>query len=61
VQSVAEIRDALPFTVDDLEEIADLPPGMLGAPVQTRPEPVLKTGVGASNGNVVSIFERKKS
>lgn len=61
VQSVAEIRDALPFPVDDLEEIADLLPGTLGAPTQARPEPVLKAGVGGPQGNVVSLFDRRKN
>lgn len=62
VQSVADIRNALPFPVEDLEEIADLPVGALGAPVHTRPEPVLKSGIGTSqSGNVVSLSDRRKS
>ncbi|MGF1610811.1 MAG: helix-turn-helix domain-containing protein [Kiloniellales bacterium] len=61
VQSVADIRSALPFPLDDLEEIADLDPGTLGAPVQSRAEPVLKAGVKASDGNVVSFTNRKKN
>lgn len=62
VQSVADIRAALPFPLNDLEELADLDPGTLGAPVQSRAEPMLKPGVaGAGDGeNVVSIFDRKK-
>jgi len=41
VQTVADIRNALPFPLEDLEELADLEPGTLGAPVQARAEPVL--------------------
>ena len=60
VQTVSDIRNALPFPPDDLEELADLEPGTLGAPVQTRAEPVLKPGVrGAAGGNVVR-FENKR-
>jgi Zn-dependent peptidase ImmA (M78 family)/DNA-binding XRE family transcriptional regulator len=58
VQSVADIRSALPFPLSDLEEIADLEPGTLGAPIQTRAEPVLKTG-NKPGGNVVRLFEKK--
>lgn len=60
VQTVTDIRDALPFPLDDLEEIADLEPGTLGAPVQTRAEPVLKEGIKAkARGNVVRLFDKK--
>jgi hypothetical protein len=60
VQTVPDIRNALPFPLDDLEEIADLEPGTLGAPVQTRAEPVLKAGVKTgSGGNVVRLFDKK--
>jgi Zn-dependent peptidase ImmA (M78 family)/DNA-binding XRE family transcriptional regulator len=59
VQTLADIRNALPFPLEDLEELADLDPGTLGAPVQTRAEPVLKAGVRpAATGNVV-MFEKK--
>jgi Zn-dependent peptidase ImmA (M78 family)/transcriptional regulator with XRE-family HTH domain len=58
VQSVADIRNALPFPLEDLEEIADVEPGTLGAPVQSRAEPVLKSEFG---GNVVPIFDRRGS
>lgn len=61
VQSVVDIRNALPFPVDDLEEIADLPAGTLGAPVHARPEPVLKPGIGGSLGNVVSLSDRRRN
>ena len=48
------------FLFEDLEELADLDPGTLGAPVQTRAEPILKAGVRTvSTGNVVA-FEKKR-
>jgi Zn-dependent peptidase ImmA (M78 family)/DNA-binding XRE family transcriptional regulator len=60
VQTVADIRNALPFPLDDLEEIADLEPGTLGAPIQARAEPVLKAGIKTgSKGNVVRLFDKK--
>ena len=59
VQTIVDIRNALPFPLEDLEEIADLEPGTLGAPVQARAEPVLKTGVRTVSGNVVRLFEKK--
>jgi Zn-dependent peptidase ImmA (M78 family)/DNA-binding XRE family transcriptional regulator len=60
VQSVTDIRNALPFPLEDLEEIADLEPGTLGAPVQTKAEPVLKAGVKKDGENVVSFAERRR-
>lgn len=54
VFTVQEIRDALPFPVKDLEEMADLEAGTLGGLAQSRVEPRLKT----SSDNVVSIFGR---
>ena len=36
VQSVTDIRNALPLPPEDLEELADLDPGTLGAHVQTK-------------------------
>ncbi len=60
VQTLADIRNALPFPLDDLEEIADLEPGTLGAPVQTRAEPVLKAGIKTeTSANVVRLFDKK--
>lgn len=60
VQTLADIRNALPFPLDDLEELADLEPGTLGAPVQTRAEPVLKAGLRSSSGsNIVRLFDKK--
>lgn len=60
VQTLADICNALPFPLEDLEELADLDPGTLGAPVQTRAEPILKAGVRTvSTGNVVA-FEKKR-
>jgi Zn-dependent peptidase ImmA (M78 family)/transcriptional regulator with XRE-family HTH domain len=60
VQSVADIRDALPFPVEDLEELADLEPGTLGAPIQGRAEPILKSGVRQANENIVSLADRRR-
>lgn len=61
VQSVADIRSALPFPVEDLEELADLDPGALGAPVQSRAEPVLKDAFAAEGrDNVFSLFDARK-
>ena len=61
VQSVADICKALPFPLEDLEEIADLEPGTLGAPVETRAEPIFKSGLARAGTNVVSIFGKKTS
>jgi hypothetical protein len=48
----------LPVPLDDFEELADLEPGTLGAPVQTRLEPVLKAGLRPSSGsNIVRLFK----
>ena len=60
VQSVADIISALPFPVEDLEEIADLEPGTLGSPVSDRREPVLKASVNPSTNNVISLGDRRK-
>jgi hypothetical protein len=60
VQTIADIRNALPFPLDDLEELADLDPGTLGAPVQTRAEPMLKAGVRPTDAGNVVRFERKR-
>jgi Zn-dependent peptidase ImmA (M78 family) len=49
VRSAEDIRCALPFPVEDLEEIADLEPGTLGAPVHARVEPVFKADVAGEN------------
>src|SRR3984893_5178812 len=59
VQTVADIRNTLPFPLDDLEELADLEPGALGAPVQTRAEPGLKAGLRPSSGTVGDRFAGK--
>lgn len=58
VQSVADISNALPFPLEDLEELADLEPGTLGAPVQTRAEPILKQDVAGGGDNVVPLAGR---
>jgi Zn-dependent peptidase ImmA (M78 family) len=61
VQSVAQIRAALPFPVVDLEELTDLEPGTLGAPTERATEPKLKAEYRSDHAdNVVSIFERKR-
>ena len=60
VQSLSDIRNALPFPPEDLEELADLPPGTLGAPVETRAEPILKAGIKQDGGKVVSLDDRRK-
>lgn len=60
VQSVADICDALPFPREDLEELADLEPGTLGAPIQTKAEPMLKPGLRNGGGNIVSFAERRR-
>lgn len=61
VQSIADIKNALPYPVSDLEELADLEPGTLGAPIHDRPEPVLKVRPHGSADNVVSLADRMKS
>lgn len=67
VQSSNDICRSLPFPVEDLEELADLEPGALGSPVHTRAEPRFRKDIrpvvveGPAPGNVVSIFDRKKS
>jgi hypothetical protein len=59
VQGVTDIYDALPFPLEDLEKLGDLDPGTLGAPTQTRAEPIFKPSVRTSN-NIVSISDRRK-
>jgi Zn-dependent peptidase ImmA (M78 family)/DNA-binding XRE family transcriptional regulator len=60
VQTIQDICNALPFPLDDLEEIADLEPGTLGAPIHSRTEPILKPGLRpSSGGNVVRLFNKK--
>ncbi|GAB5540005.1 MAG: XRE family transcriptional regulator [Salibacteraceae bacterium] len=59
VKSVSEIVSDLPFPAEDLEELADLEAGSLGAPIRVRAEPVLKAGVAKNENNVVSIFNKK--
>lgn len=55
VQSVADIRKALPFPLEDIEEIADMDEGTLGATKCVRLEPVLKV---KDNDNVVRLFNK---
>jgi hypothetical protein len=59
VQSISDIKNALPFPLEDLEELGDLDPGTLGAPVHARVEPVLKESV-ARITNVISLPTRKR-
>jgi len=54
VQSVADILKALPFPVQDIEELAELQPGSLGGQAQLRVEPTFKSQNDA--GNVIPIF-----
>ncbi len=58
VQSAAEIRNALPLPVADLEELADLDPGTLASVPQPRAAPVLKDEFRQSS-NVVKLFGRE--
>jgi Zn-dependent peptidase ImmA (M78 family)/DNA-binding XRE family transcriptional regulator len=60
VQSVGDVHNALPFPLEDLEELADLEPGALGAPVQTRVEPIFKNGARNSDSNIVLLTERRR-
>jgi hypothetical protein len=60
VQTIADIRNALPFPLEDLEELADLEPGTLGAPVQARAEPVLKSGIRPTSTDNIVRFEKKR-
>jgi Zn-dependent peptidase ImmA (M78 family) len=60
VQTITDIRNALPFPLEDLEELADLDPGTLGAPVQSRAEPMLKAGIRPVEAGNVVRFEKKR-
>jgi Zn-dependent peptidase ImmA (M78 family)/DNA-binding XRE family transcriptional regulator len=56
VQSVADIKLALPFPAADLEELSDVEPGTFGGDVHARNEPVLKQQFRSEPvSNVVSI------
>ena len=59
VRSPKEITAALPFPLAELEEIADLDPGTLGAQTRVRSEPKMKSGVNTAQNNVVSLFNGK--
>jgi Zn-dependent peptidase ImmA (M78 family)/transcriptional regulator with XRE-family HTH domain len=59
VQSISDIKNALPFPLEDLEELGDLDPGTLGAPVHSRVEPVLKEGV-ARTTNIITLPTRRR-
>ena len=60
VQTLADIYDALPFPREDLEEIADMEPGALGASVQESVVPVLKPGLKSETAKVISFSERRR-
>lgn len=61
VQSVTDIRRALPFPVSDLEELADLEPGTLGGEPLPKAEPVLKAQFKSElASNVVSIVDVRR-
>ena len=49
VQSVSEIKAALPFPLEDLEEVCDLEKGFLGGATDSRAEPMLKSLKSSSN------------
>jgi Zn-dependent peptidase ImmA (M78 family)/DNA-binding XRE family transcriptional regulator len=61
VQSVPEILNALPFPPAEIEELADLEPGILGGEVESRAEPILKPEFRNGPSNVVQIFGKKDS
>jgi Zn-dependent peptidase ImmA (M78 family) len=61
VQSVHDIRRALPFPVTDLEELTDLEPGTLGGETHTKAAPVLKEQFRAEPiSNVVPLNRPRK-
>lgn len=59
VKTQDDIASDLPYPLDDLEEIAGLEPGSLGASTRVRAEPKLKSSFAAED-NVVTLFDRKK-
>ncbi len=59
VRGVDDILKSLPFPIEDLEELADLEPGTLGAVNRGRAEPILKANTGVDGANVVSIFKNR--
>jgi Zn-dependent peptidase ImmA (M78 family) len=61
VQSVSQIKAALPFPADDLEELTDLDPGTLTAAASQPTQPKLKPEYrDGGNSKVVSIFDHKR-
>lgn len=61
VQSVSDIKRALPFPISDLEELADLEPGTLGGEVPWSAGPVLKEQFRAEvPSNVIPLNRTKK-
>jgi Zn-dependent peptidase ImmA (M78 family)/transcriptional regulator with XRE-family HTH domain len=61
VQSASDIKNALPFPPEDLEELADLEPGTLTGNIHARAEPILKEPFRNENANVVQLFKDKRS
>jgi len=62
VQSVSQIKTALPFPADDFEELTDLEPGTLTAAINQPMQPKLKPEYGGEiDSKVVSIFDRKRN
>jgi Zn-dependent peptidase ImmA (M78 family)/DNA-binding XRE family transcriptional regulator len=59
VKTQDEIASDLPYPLDDLEEIAGLEPGTLGAMTRARAEPKLKSSMTVDD-NVVDLFNRAK-
>lgn len=61
VQTVADIKRALPFPLTDLEELTDLEPGTLGGETIAKAEPVLKAQYRQeAPSNVVAFANMRK-
>ena len=61
VQTVEDIRNALPFPVEDLEELADIEQGTFGAPIHKRAEPIMKASINQMSGDkVISLADRRR-
>ncbi len=62
VQTVSDIKRALPFPVADLEELTDLDPGTFGGEVAGKAMPMLKKQFKSEHAtsNVVSLSDVRK-
>ncbi|GAB0114617.1 helix-turn-helix domain-containing protein [Acidisoma sp. C75] len=58
VQSAAQIMKSLPLPASELEELADLEPGLLSGELDSRATPVLKEEF-RQDSNVISLFGKK--